>query len=312
MARTHHLFAAVGLSLLGLGTGCVSTEKYNAQRMAADQANISLSAADADANSAKAAQQETSRQNMTFKQMLDQKDAINQNLANENNDLRLQLTDARHQYETAMANIGKFGGSSLPVPLIGELTTLAQQNPDVVEFDEKKGLIKFKSDVTFSPGSAIVKPEIKPVIDRLAGILNGATASQYELMVVGHTDNMPVSNPATKKAGHLDNWYLSAHRAIAVSQTLIAQGTSSRRIEVAGCADQRPIAPNDSEANKGRNRRVEVFILPTTVGSSPAPTAPQPPVVQAPQPKRTTNLRKPLDKDNGATADVEKKPFLSK
>jgi chemotaxis protein MotB len=245
--------------------------------------------------------------------MIEQKDAINQNLSKENADLQLQLADARHQYESAMANIGKFGGSSLPVPLIGELTTFAQQNPDIVEFDDKKGLVKFKSDVAFSPGSAIVKPEVKGVIDRLAGILNGPTASNYELMVVGHTDNMPVSNPATKKAGHLDNWYLSAHRAIAVSQTLISQGTSARRIEVAGCADQRPIVPNDSEANKGKNRRVEVFILPTTIGSSPAPIAPQPPVVQAPtQPKKTTNVRtKPLDKD-GATADIEKKPFLSK
>jgi chemotaxis protein MotB len=214
---------------------------------------------------------------------------------------RYQLADAEH---------GQGRRQRAADAAVSELTTFAQQNPDVVEFDEKKGLVKFKSDVTFSAGSAVVKPEAKGVIDRLAGILNGPTASQYELMVAGHTDNQPVSNPATKKAGHLDNWYLSAHRAISVSQELRGQGTSGARIHVAGFADQKPVASNDIETNKARNRRVEVFILPTTVGGgSPAPSAPAAPITVAPKAPGKQGINKD---PGGTTVEVDKKPYLSK
>jgi chemotaxis protein MotB len=201
--------------------------------------------------------------------------------------------------------------------LLSELSTLAAQNPEFVEFDEKKGLIKFKADVTFSVGSDIVKPEAQAIITRLASILNGPVASQYELVVVGHTDNVPVSNEATKRAGHRDNWFLSAHRAIAVSKLLQSHGTSARRIEVAGCADQRPVVPNDNEPNKARNRRVELFVLPTMVSGSPTPPTPGTPQqasgrLTKPAPGGT--VRPPLDKDTPKIEAVEKRvgPALNK
>jgi outer membrane protein OmpA-like peptidoglycan-associated protein len=150
------------------------------------------------------------------------------------------------------------------VPLTNELTAFAAQNPDFVDFDAARGLVKFKSDFTFDKGSAELRPEARATVDRLAGILNGPNASQYELMVVGHTDDQPVSNPVTIKNGHRDNWYLSAHRAISVSQRLMQVGVNRGRMQVAGYADQRPLVPNSDEQAKAKNRRVEVFILPTT------------------------------------------------
>jgi outer membrane protein OmpA-like peptidoglycan-associated protein len=153
---------------------------------------------------------------------------------------------------------------ALPVPLTNELTAFAAQNPDFVDFDAARGLVKFKSDFTFDKGSAELRPEARATVDRLAGILNGPNASQYELMVVGHTDDQPVSNPVTIRNGHRDNWYLSAHRAISVSQRLMQVGINRQRMQVAGYADQRPLVPNTDESAKAKNRRVEVFILPTT------------------------------------------------
>jgi hypothetical protein len=76
---------------------------------------------------------------------------------------------------------------------------------------------------------------------------------------------MPVSRAETKAAGHKDNWYLSAHRAISVGSELMSHRVGSQRIGVLGYADQRPIASNSSEAGRAQNRRVEVLILPTTV-----------------------------------------------
>ncbi|MDB5294065.1 MAG: motB 1, partial [Phycisphaerales bacterium] len=162
----------------------------------------------------------------------------------------------------------------------------------------------------FSAGSAVVKPEAKQVIDKLAGILNGPAASQYELMVAGHTDNTPVSNPVTKKNGHLDNWYLSSHRAIAVSQELRSVGVQPNRLEVVGFADQKPVAPNGTDAEKARNRRVEVFILPTTVtGAAVAPSAPTTPT---PAPSKPAVAPRPAMNKDVVPPPAPEKPYLSK
>ena len=87
---------------------------------------------------------------------------------------------------------------------------------DTIEFDRERGLIKFKSDVTFAKGSAELTPQAKTVIGRLAQILNSGKAANYELLIAGHTDSTPVVQRETLAKGHKDNWYLSSHRAITV------------------------------------------------------------------------------------------------
>src|SRR3712207_6933501 len=66
------------------------------------------------------------------------------------------------------------------------------------------------------------------------------------ILVVGHTDDQPVSNPNTIKAGHRDNWYLSAHRAISVGQRLMQVGVNRQRVQV---ADRKSTRLNSSHAN---------------------------------------------------------------
>lgn len=307
MARMHH-FAVLGLSLLALGAGCVSTEKYAAKSMHAEQSQAQLSAAEANLMSANAKADLTQAQVDKLRQYHESQEALIRNQSGQITELTRQLEEMNGKYQLAMSNIGKAGASPLPIQLVGELTSFAQQNPDVVEFDEAKGLVKFKSDVTFSTGSAVVRPEAKKVIDRLAAILNGPTASQHELLVVGHTDDDPVSNPVTKKNGHHDNWYLSAHRAIAVSQELRSMRVQPNRMMVAGCADQKPVAPNDGPANQARNRRVEVFILPTTIGGSGSPA----PLTLKPVP---AEAKPAMNKDISPTqgqADIDGRPYFTK
>src|SRR5436305_217902 len=87
---------------------------------------------------------------------------------------------------------------------------------------------------------------LKLEIDRFARILNSPGASQYELLVAGHTDSAPVHNPVTIQNGHKDNWYLSSHRAITVGSEMIKTGVNAARLGVVGYADQHPIASNSS------------------------------------------------------------------
>lgn len=273
---------AVGTLCLGfLSAGCVSVDKYEAVRLERDglRQQLDRSQTEVTAANAKAA---------SYKVQIDQlmaagpnSSALAQNLQQQNTQLQLQLADYERRYNDLVNKVGQ--GPALPAVLTSELTKFANENADLVDFDAQKGIVKFKSDVTFASGDATLKPDARQVIDRFSKILNSNAARSYELFVAGHTDNKPVSNPATLKL-HPNNWYLSSHRAISVGNELIKSGVTARRIGVVGYADQRPIASNDTPAGMAANRRVEVLILPTTVSdvmASPSNEAAKPTVTQS-------------------------------
>lgn len=304
MTRTFHLaaIAALGVAM----TGCVANEKYQAQKMAYDAQVEQLTTAQRDASNARAEAEAYKNQLAMLGANGNSQLALVTNLQQQNADLQRQLDELNRQYEAAVSRVGT--GQVLPPALTNVLEQFAQQYPDLVDFDSAKGIVKFKSDVVFAPGSAEVTANAKQAVQRFAQILNSAEARGYELMVVGHTDNTRVVNPATIKAGHLDNWYLSAHRAIAVGNELQRSNVSPERMQVAGCADQRPVASNATTQGKQQNRRVEVLILPNTVRTGVArstpPSAPSRPARAAGAARRVD-----LNKD---TAASDQRPTFNK
>jgi chemotaxis protein MotB len=284
-------WALVSVAALGLAGGCVPQEKYAALRMTmeANEAGRANAEAEAKAQREKAAALEAQLQRMQANSTdgtgritsLEQQLQLKQS----------ELDELNRKYAAAIAQAGTAG--ALPPALTNELQQFAQQNPDLVEFDQGKGIVKFKSDLTFDTGDATVKPAAKEAISKFAGILNSPAAANYELMVAGHTDSAPVNNPATVAKGHKNNWYLSSHRAISVGEELVKANVGAQRLGVVGYADQRPVASNGSDAGKTKNRRVEVLILPTQVRS----TAPAADTSEAgPSAPRTNG-----NKDGGAT-----------
>src|SRR5688572_20946614 len=265
MARKHFILVAA----LGLMTvGCVSQEKYNALKLERDRFAEQLGQAQTEASAARSEADAYKNQIAAIMGGTGSKDGMILNLSTENAELKKQLDELNRQYADAVGKIGT--GNALPEPLTNELQAFANANPDLVDFDAARGIVKFKSDLTFGTGSADLTPKAKDAIGRFSQILNGAAAG-YGLMVAGHTDNTRVVNPQTIQAGHKDNWYLSAHRAISVGSALQSQRVSPQRIGVTGYADHRPVASNASESGKSQNRRVEVLILPSTVRSGGAP-----------------------------------------
>ncbi len=269
MARMHRIIGIAALSLFL--TGCVSQEKYNALKLDRDRYAEQLGQAQQDASTARSEADAYKNQLASIMNAQGGRDGMIQNLTAQNSDLQRQLQDINKRYADALNHVGQ--GNALPEPLSNALTDFARQNPDLVDFDAARGIVKFKSDVTFSPGSSELTAKAQSAIDRFAQILNSSEASKYELMVAGHTDNTRVVNPATIAAGHKDNWYLSAHRAIAVGEALMSNHVNPQRMAMTGYADQRPIASNASAAGRAMNRRVEVLILPTTVRSAVVETA---------------------------------------
>src|SRR5439155_3135486 len=210
MARMAKL---IGTVVLGLAlTGCVSQEKYNALKLDRDGLAEQLAKSQSDASSARAEADSYKNQLALLSQNGGNLTGLVENYRQQLASLQAQNDELNRKYAEAMAR--PTGGMALPAALSNELQDFANKNPDLVDFDAAHGIVKFKSDVTFASGSAEVTGKAKEAIIRFSQILNSPAASGYELLVAGHTDNQRVSNPETIKRGHLDNWYLSAHRAI--------------------------------------------------------------------------------------------------
>jgi chemotaxis protein MotB len=147
------------------------------------------------------------------------------------------------------------GGIQLPMELSLALKEFAQNN-DMVTFDEVTGVLKFKSDLLFSSGSAKVLDTAKEGITLLSGIMNSEQAGQFHMVVAGHTDSDPI-----KYSSHKTNWHLSSHRAIAVLIMLTENGISPKRLSARGYGEQVPLQPNETKEGKAANRRVEIYVI---------------------------------------------------
>jgi type VI secretion system protein ImpK len=107
-------------------------------------------------------------------------------------------------------------------------------------------------DKLYEPGSAEIRPEFVPVIQRIAAAINQVPGS---VTVSGHTDNQP-----TKRSLRFpSNYELSLERARGVA-SLLGQTVQNHPIKAEGLADSKPIAPNDTPAGRARNRRVEITL----------------------------------------------------
>ena len=141
------------------------------------------------------------------------------------------------------------------------LVQLASENPELLSYDPAKGLVRLKSDLTFTLGSDQVSSAAEPALAALAEICSPERAGELQVLIVGHTDDMPIGRPETR-AKHPTNWHLSAHRAIAVMNVL-AKSMPQERLAVMGFGQWRPVEPNQpGQRGNPANRRVEIFIVP--------------------------------------------------
>lgn len=111
--------------------------------------------------------------------------------------------------------------------------------------------VTFQGDATFDTGSALVKPGFQAEVDRVARVL--AQYPETIIRIEGHTDS---------KGSKQNNMALSKQRADSVRTLLFKQGVGQRWIAVTGFGETRPVASNDTEAGRQKNRRVEVKVVP--------------------------------------------------
>jgi len=110
--------------------------------------------------------------------------------------------------------------------------------------------IVIRSDQLFASGSARLEPGLEPVVLRVAEALERVPGT---IVVTGHTDDVPI-----RTARFPSNWELSTERAASVVRLMSGRLKDASRLRAEGLADSAAAVPNDSSANRARNRRVEI------------------------------------------------------
>jgi len=157
---------------------------------------------------------------------------------------------------------GQLSASSLESGrLKGDLNKLRQKlGPAGLEVEEREGLpaVILPEKVLFESGKADLTASGKTALSKLANVIK-SDFPDSTIRVDGHTDSDSIQK--TKKLWK-SNWELGSARALTVLHYLEDHGISPKRLHASTYSLHRPLVPNTSAANKQKNRRVEVVILP--------------------------------------------------
>ncbi|WP_330441633.1 OmpA/MotB family protein [Flavobacterium sp. C4GT6] len=130
-------------------------------------------------------------------------------------------------------------------------------DPDI-EVNVEKGVvyISIADKLLFKSGSYQVSDRAKEILGKVAAIVKDK--SNFECMVEGHTDNVPIKNPVLQ-----DNWDLSVKRATSIVRILQQDfGIEPGRLVASGRGEYVPLESNDTAEGRARNRRTRILILP--------------------------------------------------
>jgi chemotaxis protein MotB len=132
-----------------------------------------------------------------------------------------------------------------------------KENDLTVKVKNGKVYVSLAEQLLFGSGSIEVDGKGVTALQQLAKAIKDQ--KDINIMVEGHTDNVPIS----KKSQYMqDNWDLSVMRATSITKILTKAGVSPKQVTASGRGEYVPLASNDSPQNKQKNRRTEIIITP--------------------------------------------------
>jgi chemotaxis protein MotB len=153
----------------------------------------------------------------------------------------------------------KSKSDSLNMVLTNNLTrSLTKDEMKEVDVQVLKGVvyISLADNMLYKSGSYEINARAAQTLSKIAKIIKDY--KDYDVLIEGNTDNVPIT-----KTNIRNNWDLSALRASSVVQALQNDyGVDPKRLTAGGRGEYNPIAPNDTEAGKQRNRRTQIIITP--------------------------------------------------
>nr|WP_257657024.1 OmpA family protein [Parapedobacter lycopersici] len=252
-------------------TSCVSNKKYQSLQTSYEE----MRAKEQETSKRyQEAQQQLSSTNTRVSSLEDQIAAERKNLAalqdaldkcltssNQGNVNISKLVDeinASNRYIQHLVNT-KNKSDSLNMVLTNRLTrSLSREEMQDVDVQVLKGVvyISLSDNMLYKSGSYEISSRAGETLSKIAKII--MDYSDYEVLVEGNTDNVPISQRNIR-----NNWDLSVLRGSSVVQALQNDyGVDPKRLTAAGRGEYNPIASNDTESGKTRNRRTQIIITP--------------------------------------------------
>jgi len=145
--------------------------------------------------------------------------------------------------------------------LVTELNNEIKEGEIAVTQLKDKLSLSLVEKILFDSGSAAIKSNGKHVLERVAEILRNVKDKQ--IRIEGHTDNIPIGPRIAERFP--SNWELSTARATNVVKFLIDNGIDPELISATGYSEYRPVAPNDSDEDRSKNRRIEIVLIPLDI-----------------------------------------------
>ncbi len=186
--------------------------------------------------------------------------------ANQNNISIEKLVDQineSNQYIRHLVEV-KSKSDSLNLVLTNNLTrSLSKDEMKEVDVQVLKGVvyISLADNMLYQSGSYEVNSRAQETLSKIAKIITDY--KDYDVLIEGNTDNVPVSTTSAKMKNIRNNWDLSALRASSVVQYLQDHfGVDPKRMTAGGRGEYNPVTSNNTEVGKQRNRRTQIIITP--------------------------------------------------
>ena len=158
----------------------------------------------------------------------------------------------------------KSKSDSLNMVLTNNLTrSLSKEEMKEVDVQVLKGVvyISMADNMLYNCGSYEINDRAAETLSKIAKIIKDY--SDYDVLIEGNTDNVPVNATAATMKNIRNNWDLSCLRASSVVQALQNQyGVDPKRLTAGGRGEYNPLTSNDTELGKQRNRRTQIIITP--------------------------------------------------
>lgn len=194
--------------------------------------------------------------------------SLDQSLSNTNsNNINIsKLVDQineSNQYIRHLVEV-KTKSDSLNMVLTNNLTrSLSKEELKEVDVQVLKGVvyISLADNMLYKSGSYEINDRAEETLSKIAKII--MDYKDYDVLIEGNTDNVPVNSAAASMKNIRNNWDLSALRASSVVQYLQNRyGVDPKRLTAGGRGEYNPIASNNTEMGKQRNRRTQIIITP--------------------------------------------------
>ncbi|HAT61471.1 MAG TPA: hypothetical protein DCS83_02815 [Prevotella sp.] len=191
------------------------------------------------------------------------KSLINANSNNINISKLVDQINESNQYIRHLVEV-KSKSDSLNMVLTNNLTrSLSKDEMSEVDVQVLKGVvyISLADNMLYKSGSYEVNDRAAETLSKIAKII--MDYKDYDVLIEGNTDNVPVSTTSASMKNIRNNWDLSALRASSVVQYLQDHyGVDPKRLTAGGRGEYNPLTTNDTELGRQRNRRTQIIITP--------------------------------------------------